>query len=429
MSIVCLDLEEFMDINDKNDNSKSLSKKESRNKFTLIIILGVIVFVITNISSYIIGLNLYLTPLSGLSNLSKDVNSYRKIVLVKSILDRAYNGEINNDNLLDNAIKGMVNSLNDPYTTYMNKKEFEEFNLRSGGEYFGIGIQLAYRDNKVVVVSVFDGSAAYKAGIYTGDIITKVSGEEIDSIDKAISLIKGSEGEEVIIEIKRGEEYIKFNVRRERIVLKNIEYSKVDDNIGYIKLSSFDENSSKELRRALEELKVKGLILDLRGNPGGLLNQCLDIASEFLSEGSTIVSTDDKFGENNIFKAKKGIAEDVSLVVIGDSGSASASEVLIGALKDYKRAVFVGEKTFGKGLVQRVFDLKDGSGLKVTVSKYYTPNREYINGVGIKPDVEVAFSQEDYIKFKEQSLGDSEKFKSLDPQYQEALRIIKEKVK
>lgn len=402
-------------------------EKKNKSKYTLVIILSIILFVITNIASFIVGLNFYFAS-SGIKTLSEDVKDYRKIFLVKNVLEKTFNGEINKNVLVDEAIKGMVNSLGDPYTVYMNKKEFEDFNLRNNGGYVGIGIQVAYKENKIVIVTVFDDSPAYNSGIFPGDVILKVSDQDADDLDKTISLIKGSEGSSVSLKVERNGEILDFNVQRGKIVIKNVEYSKIDDKLGYIKMNSFDENSSKEIRKALEELNVKGLIFDLRGNPGGLLNECADIVSEFLSEGSVIVSTDDKFGNNEVVNATKGIAEDVELVILGDSGSASASEVLIGALRDHNRAVFVGEKTFGKGLVQRVFELGDGTGFKVTISKYYTPNKEYINGVGIKPDFEVKYSQDDYIKNREQAKGDVNELRKLDPQYQKALEILREKV-
>lgn len=402
-------------------------EKKNKSKYTLAIILCIIIFVITNIVSFIVGLSFYFAS-SGIKTLSEDVKDYRKIFLVKNVLEKTFNGEINKNVLVDEAIKGMVNSLGDPYTVYMNKKEFEDFNLRNNGGYVGIGIQVAYKENKIVIVTVFDDSPAYNSGIYPGDVILKVSDQDADDLDKTISLIKGSEGSSVSLKVERNGEILDFNVQRGKIVIKNVEYSKIDDKLGYIKMNSFDENSSKEIRKALEELKVKGLIFDLRGNPGGLLNECADIVSEFLSEGSVIVSTDDKFGNNEVVNATKGIAEDVELVILGDSGSASASEVLIGALRDHNRAVFVGEKTFGKGLVQRVFELGDGTGFKVTISKYYTPNKEYINGIGIKPDFEVKYSQDDYIKNREQAKGDVDELRKLDPQYQKALEILREKV-
>lgn len=403
-------------------------KRDNKRKYALMIILSIAVFIITNIISFIVGLSFYFAS-GGIKNLSQDVKDYRKIFLIKNVLGRTFNGEINNDILVDEAIKGMINSLGDPYTVYMNKKELADFNLRNSGGYVGIGIQVAYKENKIVIVTVFDDSPAYNSGIYPGDVILKVSDQDADDLDETISLIKGSEGSSVLLKVERNGEVLDFEVKREKIDINNVEYSRIDDKIGYIRMNSFDENSSEEIRKALENLNVEGLILDLRGNPGGLLNECADIVSEFLPEGSVIVSTDDKFGNNEVISATKGIAEDVELVILGDSGSASASEVLIGALRDHNRAIFVGENTFGKGLVQRVFELGDGTGFKVTISKYYTPNKEYINGIGIKPDFEVKYSQDDYIKNREQARGDVEVFRKLDPQYQKALEILRGKVK
>ena len=421
------------ELNVKDDNAAVEYTKNKKRKLTVLIIFGIIILLLTNVISYVFGVGFSFRPYSvslGIKSLSSDLSDYKKIFVIRDILDKAYNGEVKDESLLDNAIKGMVNSLGDPYTVYMDKKEFSEFNFRSQGNYVGIGIQVAPRDGKIVVISVFDDSPAYKSGIYPGDFIVKVSGQEVnmESIDKAINLIKGEELTDVSIVINRDGKDIEFTIKREKITILPVEYKKIDDKIGYIKINSFDEESYKGVKKALEGLNSEGLIIDLRGNPGGLLTECIDIVSEFVPEGQVIVSTDDKYGNKEVLKAKKGVAENTKLVVLGNSSSASASEVMIGALRDHKRATFIGEKTFGKGLVQRVFDIGDGTGFKVTVSKYYTPNGEYINEIGIKPDIEVIYNQDDYVKDREKSKGDNEVFNSTDPQYQKALQIIKEKV-
>lgn len=413
-------------------NDSEFKNGNSNRRKTLIILLVVIAFIVSNLFSYIYGVSFILGSqgANGIKFISGDIKNYRKFFLVKNILDGAYNGEIDSEKLYDGAIRGMVASLEDPYTVYMDEKEFQEFTFRSEGNYVGIGIQVAPKDNKIVVVSVFENSPASKAGMRVGDFIIKVSDETVSlDIDRAINLIKGEAGTKVNITVERNGEEIPLEVNREKINIQPVEYEKIDDDISYIKINSFDENSSKGVKEALENINAKGLILDLRGNPGGLLTECVNIASQFLKEGSVIVSTDNKTGDSEVLKATSGIGEDIEIVVLGDGGSASASEVLIGALRDHNRATFVGSKTFGKGLVQRVFELGDGSGFKVTVSKYYTPNGDYINEVGIFPDVNVEYDQEQYMKNRDEANGDKEVLKKLDPQYQKALEIIKEKIK
>lgn len=413
-------------------NDSEFKNGNSNRRKTLIILLVVIAFIVSNLFSYIYGVSFILGSqgANGIKFVSGDIKNYRKFFLVKNILDGAYNGEIDSEKLYDGAIRGMVASLEDPYTVYMDEKEFQEFTFRSEGNYVGIGIQVAPKDNKIVVVSVFENSPASKAGMRVGDFIIKVSDETVSlDIDRAINLIKGEAGTKVNITVERNGEEIPLEVNREKINIQPVEYEKIDDDISYIKINSFDENSSKGVKEALENINAKGLILDLRGNPGGLLTECVNIASQFLKEGSVIVSTDNKTGDSEVLKATSGIGEDIEIVVLGDGGSASASEVLIGALRDHNRATFVGSKTFGKGLVQRVFELGDGSGFKVTVSKYYTPNGDYINEVGIFPDVNVEYDQEQYMKNRDEANGDKEVLKKLDPQYQKALEIIKEKIK
>lgn len=415
------------DIDRSYDNNKA---KKLKGKNTLIILLCIFALLLTNVVSYIFGASFSLGSnifTDGFKNLSDNVLSYKKILVIRNLLEKTYHEGIDNSALLDEALKGMVNSIGDPYTVYMDKKEFEDFNLKSKGNYVGIGIQVAPKDGKIVVVSVFEDSPAYRAGILPGDFIINVSNEDVDmdSIDKAISLIKGEKDTEVSLVVERNGEQLKFNIYREEILIDPVEYEKIDDKIGYLKLNVFDEGSSERVKEALKELNSEKIILDLRGNPGGLLNECVEIASQFIPEGKTIVSTKGRDGKEEVFKASKGIAENTEIVVLGDSGSASASEVLIGALKDHNRATFIGEKTFGKGLVQSVFSLGDGSGVKITISKYYTPNGEYINGIGISPDVEVLYDKDEYIKNLQNTQDNEEELRKLDTQYQKALEILK----
>ncbi len=421
---VYLDLEESM--KDKEEIKEGLVSNKGNS---LIIIFTIFVFLIVNILSYIYGMSVS-SGSKGFRGLSSDLSDYRKFMFIRSIINNTYNGEYSDELLIDGAIKGMVNSLDDPYTVYMDNEEFEDFNLRSQGNYVGIGIQVGAKDGKIYIVSVFSDSPADKSGIRAGDFIVEVSGEEVSdkTIDKAISCIKGEEGTEVSLKLQRDDEILNLNVKREKIDILPVESFKVDEDILYLKINSFDENSYKGVKDALDKNDFKGIVLDLRGNPGGLLNECVNIASEFLKEGSLIVSTDNKYGDKEVLKSHGGSSEDVPMVVLGNSGSASASEVLIGALRDNDRAIFIGNKTFGKGLVQRVFDLGDGSGLKVTVSKYYTPKGDYINKTGITPDILVDYTEEEILKNKDEAKGDLRKMLLNDPQYNKALEVIREKL-
>lgn len=429
-----------MDVKDNNEGSLlnlGLNNKKISSKILMVLFI-VFIFLITNSVSYIFGMNFipmsYATSSQGvernLQSHSDDTSLYRKMELIKHILYQYYDGEIDNDNLNDEAIRALINALGDPYTSYMDKKQYEDFNMKSKGNYVGIGIQVAPKDGKIVVVSVFDDSPAFEAGIYPGDYIVKVSNEEVDSetIDNAINLIKGLENTDVSIVIERDEEELNFNVTRQVIDLIPVEYEILEDGIGYVKINSFDETSGIKLKASIEDLKsknVKSIMLDLRGNPGGLLNECVEIASEFLHEGAIIVSTEDKNGNKEILKAGKGSGEDLNIVVLVDGSSASASEVLLGALRDHGRAVSVGSKTFGKGLVQRIFEIGDGTAVKVTISKYYTPSGEFINEVGIVPDHVVEYSQDEYMKDREETKGNKELLRERDPQFKKALEILR----
>lgn len=285
---------------------------------------------------------------------------------------------------------------------------------------------MSVQDEKVVVSSVIEGSPAEKVGIQAGDIIAYVDDEEIagDS-DKAVSMIKGTDKTSVKVTVLRNKEPIDFDVTREQIKTSSVSGEMVSDNVGYIRLSTFDENVSKDFLNKLQEFKdkgMKGLIFDLRSNGGGYLTEAVNIASQFIPKGDTITYTIDKKDKKTVLSSKGGIEEDMPIVILTDGYTASASEVVTGALKDYNIAETVGTTTFGKGIVQLPFELKSGDGaLKVTVSKYYTPNGDNIHKIGIAPDYEVKLTKE------EASMNPYDKNK--DPQFLKALEVINQKIK
>lgn len=333
------------------------------------------------------------------------------------------------------AVREMLKKLNDPYTRFMDPKEFQNMQIDTSGELTGVGIQLS-KDEKtkeLVVIAPIEDTPAYKAGILTKDVISKIDGKSTKGMDvnDAVNLIRGKPNTSVKITIKRKSKETEYNLTRARIqihpVKARIENSSIGK-VGYIRLNQFSAQASQEMRDAIENFeakKVDGYILDLRSNPGGLLYSSIDIARMWLSDG-TIVSTVDRKGENDRKWASSRAMTNKPLVVLVDEGSASASEILSGALQDNHRAKIIGKKTFGKGLVQSVRPLGDGSGLAVTIAKYLTPSGRDINKHGIDPDIVVDLSKKD----REQLVGDRELIGTpQDPQYAKGMEVLVQTVK
>lgn len=332
------------------------------------------------------------------------------------------------------AIREMLKKLGDPYTRFMNPEEFKNMQIDTSGELSGVGIQLAQDEEtkKLVVIAPIEDTPAFKAGVLAKDIILKIDGKSTEgmSVNDAVRLIRGEPGTSVTLTIQRGEQEVDYRLNRARIEIHPVRYSLRNTptgNIGYIRLNQFSAIAAQEMRNAinkLEDQKVTGYILDLRSNPGGLLYSSIDIARMWLKEG-TIVSTVDRQGETDRQVANGSRITDKPLVVLVDGGSASASEILSGALQDNKRATLVGTQTFGKGLVQSVRGLGDGSGMAVTIAKYLTPSGRDINKSGIHPDVvvELTEAQRKELQQDRTKIGTPD-----DPQYAKGLDILKEEI-
>lgn len=368
-------------------------------------------------------------PSKAVSDLGdiKDTEKYSNLFNLRSMLFSMYNGEIDDESLLEGAMKGMAAAIGDPYTVYMDKDEFKSFMESSQGSFYGIGAQLGVRDNNVKIISPIKGSPAEKAGLKDGDIILKVDDYEVKdlNIESVVSRVRGEKGVAVTLKVKREgiENPFDVNIIRDEIKTESVKGEILEDGIGYMQITTFsDEELSDKFNEKLNELKqlgMKKLILDLRGNPGGYLNECVEMVSNFIKSGEVVTYTIDKYDKKVTSNSIGGDAIGMPLVVLVDGGSASASEVVTGALRDYKAATIIGTKTFGKGIVQQLKVLpNDMGGLKVTVSKYYTPNGENIHGTGIEPDILVEIPQEilkmDYDR-------------NIDPQFQKALEVIREK--
>ena len=356
---------------------------------------------------------------SSLSGLEATLASFR------SVLEEKYMGEIDDEALIEGAIKGYVSALGDPYTTYYTKEEMDELMEETTGNYVGIGIYMTLdlENNAIYVVKPMEGSPAEEAGIQAGDLITKVDGKQYsgEELDQASNAIKGEEGTTVKLEILRNGETQELEVERKKIVVSHIVEKKFD-NIGYLKIEDFDGGCAKEFQEKYKELENQGidrLIIDLRNNGGGVVDEAVDIADMLLDKDDTILITKDKKGNEEITKSEHDPTITMPVVVLTNEYSASASEILVGALQDNERATIVGTKTYGKGVIQEVDRLNDGSGLKITIEEYYTPNRNEINKVGIEPDEEIDLSDE----VKEQGTYTDEE----DNQLQKAIEVIKEK--
>lgn len=330
-----------------------------------------------------------------------DFENIKKYKRVRDLIENYYYKDVDENALLEGSISGLANSLNDPYTVYFTKDQMKMFNEKSQGSYVGIGVSITMDDNGLLtVIEPFEDSPALKAGIKKDDRIIKVDDQDVTSIrdeDMIISMIKGVENTEVKITVLRPSEgrSIDFTMKRQKIKIVNISSEVLNENIGYIKISMFDNDIAKYFGNHLNDLlkkKIKGLIIDLRDNPGGDYGQVVAIADRILPEG-LIVYTEDRAGNRE--EEKSDATElNIPLAILVNGNSASASEVLSGAVKDHKKGTLVGTKTFGKGLVQAVVNLDDGSGLKVTVSRYFTPSGKSIHGEGITPDVVVDVAEE-----------------------------------
>lgn len=332
------------------------------------------------------------------------------------------------------AIREMLKKLQDPYTRFMDPEEFQAMQIDTSGELTGVGIQLAkdQETKQLVVIAPIEATPAYRAGILSKDVIVKIDGKSTKGmeVDDAVKLIRGKPGTKVVLTIKRGNRNIDYPLTRARIeihpVRAQLENTKIG-RVGYIRLNQFSAQAGDEMKAAIEKLekdKVQGYILDLRSNPGGLLYASVDIARQWLPDGK-IVSTVDRRGEVEQQSANNTALSNKPLVVLVDGGSASASEILSGALQDHKRAVVLGTKTFGKGLVQSVRSLGDGSGLAVTIAKYLTPSGRDINKHGIDPDIviELTDAQRKALQKDRDKIGTAS-----DPQFAKALEILGQQI-
>ncbi|WP_211284578.1 lmo1851 family serine protease [Rummeliibacillus pycnus] len=325
-------------------------------------------------------------------------NEFQKLFNAYDEISKGYYKDIDTDALVNGAVDGMISALGDPYSDYMNKKEASQFNESISSSFQGIGAEIQEKDGHIVVVSPIKNSPAEKAGIKTNDIIKKVDGKSIDGMtaSEAVLLIRGKKGTSVALDIQRGgaSKLISMKITRDDIPVETVYATMEKDKIAHIQITSFSENTYNELLSALDKMEgkgMKGLVIDVRQNPGGLVNSVEDIASLFVKTGEPIVQFEDRNGKKEVISAKDGRKVKVPVTVLIDGGSASASEILAGALSESANVKLVGEKSFGKGTMQTAENLPDGSNIKFTIAKWLTPDGNWIHEKGIQPDYKVNY--------------------------------------
>ena len=353
---------------------------------------------------FFILLNLFLVK--NFSSASEE-NIYDKIDLFGEVLNKInkeYVEEIDQSEAMDAAINGVLQSL-DPYSAYMSPESFENMQTETSGEFGGLGIEVSMEAGVVKVISPLDDSPAYEAGVKAGDYIVKINNIQVQgkTLNEAVEIMRGPVGSDIEITVRRKgvKKALVFNITRKIIKVRSVKSKIIDNNIGYIRLTAFNENSSNQIKKKIKEFNknenIEKFILDLRNNPGGLLSQAIKIADFFLSSGEIVSTKSRQENENRKWFAQAGdILNGETLVVLINNGSASASEIVAGALKDHKRAILVGENSYGKGSVQSIIPLRNKGAIRLTISKYYLPSGESISEVGVSPDIVVAEDNDNF---------------------------------
>ncbi|SDF27388.1 S41 family peptidase [Sporomusa acidovorans] len=323
---------------------------------------------------------------------SSDIVSTLRVLRAMQVVKSRYVEDVPVDTLMAGSIKGMVNSLNDPHSLYMDAKMYKQFMIETEGSFGGVGIVIGTKDKQLTVIAPIEGTPGEQAGIKSGDQIIKIDGQDTKelALDEAVNKIRGPEGSKVVLTIMRDQEVQDYTLTRSNIQIKTVAGKMLDNNMGYIRISMFNENTGNDFVQKLQELEkqgLKSLVLDLRDNPGGLVDECVKVAGQFVPKGPvvSIVTRDGRreTHSSNLETTKYPVA------ILVNGGSASASEIVAGAAQDTGSGILIGTKTYGKGSVQTVIRLDDGSAIKLTIAKYLTPNDRAINGVGIEPDIKV----------------------------------------
>lgn len=342
------------------------------------------------------------------SAISDESDIYKKIDLFGEVLEKIneeYVEDINQSESMDSAINGLLQSL-DPYSAYLSPDNFEEMQTETSGEFGGLGIEVSMEAGVVKVITPLDDTPASRAGLKAGDYIVKINDVQVQgkTLSEAVEIMRGPVGSDIEITVRRRgvKKALQFTLTREIIEIQSVKSDLLDNNIGYLRLTSFNENSAQQIKKRINELdkdkKTKAFILDLRNNPGGLLSQAIKITDYFLDNGEIVSTKSRKASENRKWFARDGdLTDGKPLVVLINYGSASASEIVAGALKDHKRAIILGENSYGKGSVQSIIPLRNDGAIRLTIAKYYLPSGTSISEVGVTPDIEIS---EDGDEFK-----------------------------
>lgn len=378
---------------------KIMEEKQGMKKYKIVmlaVLVAFITFLLTGIGFYQYFTNSEIANKYMIVTSSNNGDITSELSKYKSIIDKYYLGEVDEEKLKEGAIKGYIEGLDDPYTEYISKEDMEDYLDDTLGNFVGIGIYMVKNteSNKIEVLSPIKNSPAEAAGILPGDLIVSVDGVEYtaDDMTVAAAKIKGESGSTVKIEILRGTEQLTFEIKRENVKVNPVEGKTLENNIGYISFTSFDENTAEDFKTQFEKVKEQGaksLIIDLRNNGGGIVDQALEIADYIADKGSTLLYEIDKNENTKESKSDNDPIINMPIIILTNENTASSSEILAGALKDLGKAKTVGTTTYGKGVIQQLLTLPDGSGLKITSEEYLTPNKTKINKVGIEPNEKV----------------------------------------
>lgn len=377
-------------------NTKKRKQDNSIYKTIMTMIATAIVtFIITTV--WIFGSATNISTESAIGNAAKSSSLSAKLSIIRNKINEEYIGEINENDLIEGAIKGYVSGLNDVYTEYLPESEMSSYTEDIEGEFVGIGVYITKdaENNQILVYGTIPDSPAEEAGLKTGDIITSVDGVECngDDYDTITNSIKGKEGTKVSIGILRNGEELSFEIERKTVEVKHITFQKLENNIGYINISSFEGDVSAQFETAYNDLANQGitsLIIDIRNNGGGIVDEALDIAEMMTEKGQILLIESDKNGNEEVIKSEKSKTITMPIMLLVNEYSASASEILAGILKEnVENATLIGNTTYGKGVIQTLYPLTDGSGIKITTNEYFTPNHNEINKIGIEPDIKV----------------------------------------
>lgn len=413
---------------------KKLKRQNIYKVVMLVVLTATITFMLTTMVMY----NKFSTSYGSLGDkgttTGTTTTSYTDLVKTletfKAMIKQKYIGEVDEEQMIEGAIKGFVEGLGDPYTEYLPKEEMAEFTEETSGQYVGIGVYLTNdkTTNTILVVGIMNGSPALDAGMQAGDIIEKVNDVTYtgETMDDAIKVLKGEEGTSAKVTVLRDGKEIDLTVTRKKITVEHVSSKMVEDNIAYLQVDSFDSGVAESFKNKITDIKnqgAKGIIIDLRSNGGGIVDEATGIADLFLKKGETILITKSKIANEQLTVSKNdAIITDIPVVILVNEGTASASEILAGALKDkYPNTTIVGMQTYGKGVIQTLYSLSDGSGLKITTEEYYTPNHNKINKEGITPDVEVDLTKNSEGKYETEF--------DKDAQVKKAIETIKTKIK